>query len=251
MRRLIIPTVGILLFGAAMIATRLQSADLTAEKHVPLQAMREPRFASAPESVSPVVDPTPVGSVTEPAPAAAVFPTPKKTDMPQDPITAPAANMDAPRVIIGNSPIPTGGKPVAAVEAAWNITVTGDRFAGDIVLTPRSGPSRLEVRVIATDGAILDAAVELVVPAAPRDQPVTCAVAGRLGTDAGDPPAAGGRLSVFVRTIGETTRGRAFGITLVADAAGREKKQQADQGVRIVTDDTGGRTILMPAAPPR
>lgn len=244
MDRLAIPLAGLALLVLALVlvlclrAERTPSAD-AALHHAAIAHPVEPAATTAAAHPEPLPRPssTTASAVASSESATATTPTGSEA------VAQPAAAKTADAVLRGSSPIPTGGKIVAPVDAVWEILRDGERFHGTITLTPRAGPARLIATSTARNGAVLDGPLALDVPAAVRDVAIACPIAGRITAGS-----RGASLVIEVRAVSSDTRGRAFTIALQDTADAESATTPATgNGVRIVTDDSGGRTVLMPS----
>lgn len=186
---------------------------------------------------------------------------PVTASLPVEPAAVNPAEPPPPeRPIRANSPYPAGGKPVAPVDLAWDIAMATDgsrAFHGSISITTRSGPALIAATLTGVGGATVTSAGSFSFPAVAAGQRLDLPVAGVAAAG----PAGGVTIAVTYTT--SDTRGRAVRIDLRDPAhlpaqpqpsadpeATAQDPAQPIRGTRIVTDDSGGRTILQPSSPP-
>ncbi|MFM2092776.1 MAG: hypothetical protein RLZZ127_3265 [Planctomycetota bacterium] len=156
------------------------------------------------------------------------------------PATAPAAAAGGGDIqrITGRLPPPPPGKPTLPVGATWDLAVAEGVYHGVIVILPPPAGASVAVSIRRVPAA--GAPSPLLVGGRLDPQGLTIPVQG--------PCRPGDRLVVSVRQGSGRVLGRTFAIDLAA-SPGPAVVQ--DPAARIVVDDHGDRTLLMPASTDR
>jgi|GEM_PF-4267056 len=155
-----------------------------------------------PETAPPETEPTAL--VTDPASP--------------DPVTADADGEIAPVVIeplpavVGDSPAPTSGKPVAAVDIAWNLQpdpVTPGLYRGSVTAVNKAGEGQVVIQAVALGAVTLVGVAESEARTWQRGETVVLPLAAQLMGSAGQ-----AEVVITVRVEGAGRRSRIISVLL-------------------------------------